>query len=253
MAVAKRIAQLPKGIPPGSKNGDWAWAQAEYETGATSTIQIAKALGVTDAAVVLRAQRHAWVRDPLARAKIIAQVQANDAAAFKLDQEKRQAEIIAVTAAMQSQVLVSHRKDIQVARSLVSALLVECLQATTDITVLHDLAEVMYAPDERGRDRLNAAYRRVISLPERTTAINTLATALKTLILLERQAYGISGLIEDPDAVRAPAEVTRGLSDIMAKFDAVLALQAPTASGPEAPLPVVEDISVPRPTTPATA
>jgi len=214
--------------PQAPRAGDWAWAQAEYETGITPTSKIAKALGVTDTAVVLRAQRKAWVRDPLARAKIAAQVQANEVAAFKLDQDKRQQEIIAVTAQMQSSVLVSHRKDIQTARSLVSALLTECLLVTTDIQVLEELAEVMHEPDDRGRDRLNAAYKRVISLPERTTAINTLSTALKTLVLLERQAFGISGLIEDPDAVRAPAEVTRGLDNIMAKFDAVLALQAPT-------------------------
>ncbi|MEI6423970.1 MAG: hypothetical protein WCP55_17270, partial [Lentisphaerota bacterium] len=136
--------------------------------------------------------------------------------------------------------LVSHRADIKAARGLAATLMQELAAVTAGLPAFDGLGEALRAEDDRGRDKLNDIYKRVISLPERSTTLNSLVNALKTLVLLERQAFGIAGLIEDPEAVRPPAEVTRGLDQIMQKFDAVLALQAPVqGTSPE----IIVDVS----------
>ena len=224
------------------KAGNWAYAQAQFEVGIASIRSIALDIGATDSAVSNRATRLGWLRDPLARKALQEAREAKDAEAYRAERDKLRTEVISITAVMQSTVLVEHRSDIKAARKIVSQLLAELSTVTTGVTTFAELGEALRSEDDRGRDKLNDIYLRVISLPDRVAGINTLATALKTLVLLERQAYGISGLIEDPDAVRPPAEVTRGLDKIMAKFDAVLALQASPPEDPK-PLEVIVDVS----------
>jgi hypothetical protein len=204
---------------------DWAYAQAQYELGIKSIHNIALDIGATDSNVSNHATRQGWIRDPLARKRMQEEMEAIAAEKYRAERDKARAEVVSITATMQSTVLVEHRQDIKKARSIITQLLEELSAVTMGVEEFENLAELMEAPDERGLDRLNTVYRRIISMPDRVSSMNTLATALKTLILLERQAFGISGLIEDPEAVRAPAEVTKGLDKIMAKFDAVLALQ----------------------------
>lgn len=224
------------------KAGDWIWAQAQYEAGIALVQDIAIDIGVSPATLSNRAQRLHWVRDPHARALIVAEVKARDAERHRALLAAEKEKIVQVTAVMQSKVLVGHRKDIQQARRLVTSLLTELETITKDLPEFKDLGELMHEPDERGVDKLNTMYRRILSLPERSATLNSIGQALKTFIQLERQAYSISGAIEDPDQPRAPEEVTKGLADIMEKFDSVLALQAPPPV-PEPPAEVIIDVS----------
>lgn len=231
------------------KAGDWTYAQVQYEIGIKSIKVIAQEIGATDSAVSNRATRQGWIRDPLARKKMQEEIEAIASERYRKEHEAYRSEVISITATMQSTVLVEHRGDIKKARAIVSQLLEELSAVTTGIEEFEHLGEFLESPDDRGIDRLNKIYTRIISMPDRVASINALATALKTLILLERQAFGISGLIEDPEAVRAPAEVTRGLDKIMAKFNQVLSLQAPApetksqASGPRSESEVIVDVS----------
>ena len=227
---------------------DWAKGQAMYESGACSLGQIAKALGCTDSAVSMRAGRYGWTRDPAGIARLADERAARLALSSKEEREK----VIAVTAQMQSKVLVGHRKDIARARAVVSTLLDE-LGSVSDPAMqanLDHLGDLLAEPDENGKlDRLNKVYRRVISMQERINGVNTLSTALRTLIMLERQAFNIEGALVDPDVTKDTQEVVKGLDTIMAKFDQVLAMQAPA---PE--VVIIEDVNVSRPTeAPATA
>ncbi len=47
----------------------------------------------------------------------------------------------------------------------------------------------MLEPDDKGQDKLNEIYHKVISMPERVKSVKALSEALKNLIGLERQAY----------------------------------------------------------------
>lgn len=222
---------------------DWAYAQAQYEIGIKSIHNIALDIGSTDSAVSNHATREGWIRDPLARKRMQEEIEALAAEKYRRERDIARSEVISITATMQSTVLVEHRDDIKKARRIVTQLLDELGAMTSGIEEFSNLAELLESPDERGVDRMNAIYRRIISMPDRVSSMNAIASALKTLVLLERQAFGISGLIEDPDAIRAPAEVTRGLDKIMAKFDSVLALQAPTPeASPQVP-EIIIDVS----------
>lgn len=218
---------------------DWDKGKAMYESGVASLRQIAKELGCTDSAVANRASRHGWVRDPLGAARLADE----RARVLAVSSQAERDRVVAITAAMQSQVLVEHRKDIARARRLVSMLLDE-LGSISDPAAqehLDHLGDLLAEPDENGKlDKLARVYRRVISISERVSGINTLATALKTLIMLERQAFNIEGALVDPEAPKDQAEVVKGLDAIMDKFNQVLGMQAPAPQ--EAPLPKAEVI-----------
>jgi hypothetical protein len=59
------------------------------------------------------------------------------------------------------------------------------------LDMLESIGQIMRSEDNNGRDKLNDFYMSVIKLPERSKTAKTLIDALKTLIDLERQAYGI--------------------------------------------------------------
>ena len=222
---------------------DWDKGKAMFESGVCSLKQIAKELGCTDAAVSQRATRHGWSRDPLGLAKL----KDERARVLAASTQQQRDKVIAITASMQSQVLVGHRKDIARARKVVSILLDE-LSGVSDPAMaesLDHLGDLLAAPDETGKlDALAKVYRRVISMPERIAGINSLSTALKTLIMLERQAFFIEGALVDPEATKAPDEVVKGLDAIMDKFNQVLGMQVRPMDEP--PLPLAEVIDVPR-------
>ena len=53
------------------------------------------------------------------------------------------------------------------------------------------LGELMQSPDERGSDKLNELYRRVIALPSRLDGAKKAAETLRILVSLEREAFGM--------------------------------------------------------------
>ena len=218
---------------------DWVKIQEEYESTPDSTTQIARRWGLSDSTVSVRATRCGWVRDPIARARVTAQREA----LLMETAEKHRQEVIAVSAHVQAQVLTGHRKDIARARKLVSSLLDELSDMTEHKSTFEELGELMHAPDERGRDKLNKMYQKVISLPERGVALNTLSAALKTLIMLERQAYHIDGALVDPETPKDTAEVVRGLDKIMDKFNQVLSMQVESSSPTKTTTEVIIDVS----------
>jgi hypothetical protein len=107
------------------------------------------------------------------------------------------AEIVATAAADVAAIRLAHRGDITRMRSLVIRLLAECEAEAADPAVFESLGELLRNPDERGQDKLNEAYHKAISLPQRIKGVKELAEALRVLIALEREAYGI-GVEEKP-------------------------------------------------------
>lgn len=92
---------------------------------------------------------------------------------------------------MQARIRISHRKDISRNRDLLRKLVDELEQQTDNMELLRQLGEIMYTPDEKGRDKLNEGCQAVISLPERTKTMKALGETLKVLIGLEREAFGL--------------------------------------------------------------
>lgn len=188
------------------KSPDWEAIESAYRAGLLSIREIASQHGITHGAINKRAKRDEWDRDLKAKIKAKADALVSKREVSKEVSTKRadtEREIIASNAEAIANVRMAHRSDISRSRRLTNKLLDE-LEALTDNRELYDeLGELLIKPDDRGIDRLNDIYQKVISLPGRTKAMKELADTLKTLVSLERQAYSMDDpAVSDHDQQR---------------------------------------------------
>lgn len=106
------------------------------------------------------------------------------------------AKIIADNAVIIAEVRLAQRTDIQKARKLVMQLLTELEQQTDHADLLEQLAELLLDDNDeekKSQSQLKRweAFNRAMSLGGRTGTMKSLADSLKTLVGLEREAFGI--------------------------------------------------------------
>lgn len=87
----------------------------------------------------------------------------------------------------------AHRTDIQRARRITNALLDELEQQTDPATLelMRELGDLMRREDDNGQDKLNDLYHKLISLPERSKTMKTLAESLRITVEMERTAFSM--------------------------------------------------------------
>lgn len=172
----------------------WAKIEADYRAGIKSLRQIGSDHGVTEGAIRKRAKKEDWERDlgEKVRAKAEALVR-KEAVRKEVRETNRvpEADIIEANANVVAAVMVAHRKDIGRGRTLAMHLLEELEGQTFNPELMKQLGELMYNPDEKGRDKLNEAYFKTISSSGRISSMKQLADTLKTLVALEREAFNI--------------------------------------------------------------
>lgn len=176
------------------KPTDWERIEADYRAGLLSVREIAAANGVSHTAIQKRAKADSWSRDLGAKIKARADaLVAKREVATQVATERVETDrgLIEANAEVIANVRLGHRKDIAKGRTLAMALLCELEAQTGDVESLQKLGELMLAPDEKGLDRLNELYMKVISLPGRTKTMKDLGDTLHKLIGLEREAYGL--------------------------------------------------------------
>lgn len=172
---------------------DWEAVEIQYRAGIRSLKDIGGEFGVSDAAIIKRAKRDSWVRD--LKAKIHARAEAKVSAAMV------SAEVSARTKINERQTIeavsdeivnvrLAHRGDISRTRRLSMKLMDELEAITDDQETLKELISQMREAEDADTALLNLATR-MSSLPTRTKTIKELSETLKTLVTLERQAYGI--------------------------------------------------------------
>lgn len=196
MARAGRAAPPPpKPVIDETLDEDMARARQLYERQNTATSDIAKMVNRSQTTIIEWVGKGAWQRNKTdaietARAAILVKEEAQKAT--------RIAVIERVNIEMQAKILVEHRSDIKAMREVQQQLWQELRHADND-------------PDTLG-DRVNT--------------FKKLADASKNVILLERQAFGIQGAIEDPTE---PATQEGGLTQaesamtsLLGKFASVL-------------------------------
>lgn len=178
-----------------ARENDWDWAQVQYETTDRSVTDIAANIGVPPTSLISRASRNGWTRD---KGKLVAKMTAEMIIANRVRESEQRQEKLAViervNVEMQARVLTEHRKDIQKARNM-------C------VTFMGEL--------ESNEDELD--------LEGKTKVLSKLADAMKTLILLERQAFGIQGVFEDTEKPPPSPTEQQQVDAVMSKFAAVLA------------------------------
>lgn len=189
---------------------DWEAIESAYRAGLMSLREIASQHGISEGAIRKRAKRDDWSRDLAAKVK----ERTDDLVRKKEVRKQVRSEttfservLIEATAEVIATVRMAHRGDIRRAREIINTLFDELGAECADVDALRQLGEIMFQPDDNGRDRLNEVYQSVISLPERVKAVKALSDAMKNLIGLERQAYDIDGPTGD--------DSTKKLSDMM--------------------------------------
>jgi hypothetical protein len=176
------------------KTVDWDALEPHYRAGIRSLKDIGAEFDCSDAAIIKHAKAHKWTRNLRDKIKqraaekvSAAMVSAEVSAQTKVTEEVR----IEVESEVQARIELSHRKDITKARALAVSLLEELEDQTANRDLYERLGELLRKEDDKGVDKLNDLYHKVISFGGRTTGMKQLADTLKVLVDLERRAYGI--------------------------------------------------------------
>lgn len=176
------------------KSIDWERIEYDYRAGILSVREISEARGVSHTAVNKKAKQLGWERDLKAKIKAKADALVSKAEVSKEVSSRRVAtekETIDSGAQLIADVRLGHRKDIVRFRNLASKMLAELEGVTDNRDLFDELGELMRNPDDKGQDRRNDLYQRVIDLPSRSKTMKEMSDTLKTLICLERDAYDI--------------------------------------------------------------
>jgi len=178
-----------------AKIADWERIEADYRVGVRSLREIATEHGVTEGAIRKRAKRDNWTRDLTAkvRAKADALVRKELVRSEVRKESATERETVEVEAQVQVRIRLAHRTDITRMRALVLRLLAECEAEAAEPGLFDNIGELLRNPSPTGQDRLNEAYMKAISLPQRIKGVKELAETMRVLIGLEREAYGIGG------------------------------------------------------------
>lgn len=200
---------------------DWEKIESDYRAGLLSVREIASQHGITHGAINKRAKRDGWERDLSAKINAKAERLVSRREVSKLvSTEKAFSERILVEANAEviANVRMEHRGDIRKARGITNALFDELSAECADVESLRKLGELMFSPDDYGRDKLSEIYHSIIAMPERVKSVKALSEAMKNLIGLERQAYGLDAPDADkqkPLAEKSDDELTRRLNELM--------------------------------------
>lgn len=177
---------------------NWAEIERDYRAGIKTLRAIADEHGITHGAINKRAKRDGWERD--LSAKIQAQAEAlvsRSAVSTEVSNEARISErkVVEANATAIKEVRLAHRKDIARARGIANNLLDELAEQTGPdaAALLAELGELLRKPDDKGQDKLNDIYQKVIALPARVKSMKDLSDTLRVLVGLEREAFGIVG------------------------------------------------------------
>jgi hypothetical protein len=186
---------------------DWDAMLPDWKAGIVSTAQIAENYAAThdghrpfDYQIVDHFKRLRIPRDLKDQVVLIAEVKAKQDNGEVLTREEelllaaRQLDdgIIDVSASAIAGTLIGHRKQVKQYHNIVLSLLGEIEEQTANAEDFKALGELMYKPDAKGVDKLNAIYEKVLATPQRVDSVKKLVETSKILIGLERQALGIA-------------------------------------------------------------
>ena len=185
---------------------DWESIERDYRAGILSVREIAAAHGVSHTGIGKRAKAHSWARDLKARIQAKADdlvsraVVSSQVATGNPETRASDQAVVDANAEVILRVRLSHRNDIAASRTLAMELMAELRSVTQNRELFEQLGERMFDPDRNGVDKLNELYKKVIPHGSRTKTMKDLADTLKTLIALEREAFGLTVVGTTPNS-----------------------------------------------------
>lgn len=187
------------------KTVDWEAVEREYRAGVKTLRQIGDEFGCSHTAIRKRADAERWVRDLSERIKAKADdLVSRDEVSKQVSSVAKVSErqLVETNAAMLADKVINQREDIKRARGIVNKMFAEVEAECDNREDFSILGELLAAPDENGKDRLNEMYRAAISLPERVKSAKALSDALKVLIELERRVLKLDDFTPDDEKKR---------------------------------------------------
>jgi hypothetical protein len=189
-----------------TKHPDWERIEQLFRAGLLSVREIAAACGVSHTAINKRSKAEGWDRDLNAKIKAKADsLVSKREVSTKVSTETLATErgIVEANAEVIADIRLAHRGDISRSRRLTNKLLDE-LEALTDEqgTIKQLIAQLKDGDHEDGEamSDMLALANKMGALPTRTKTMKELAETLKTLVVLERQAYGLDEKEKSADA-----------------------------------------------------
>lgn len=198
------LADTPKRPATKAAAPDWGRIEMDFRAGLKSNREIGAEHGITEGAIRKKAKQEDWVRDLSAkihakaddlvrREAVRSEVRANQVAKEK--------DVIDANAQAIVTVRLAHRQDIARARKLTNAMLLE-LELCTDPAIRELLAGLprLVLEADASAPKLAAIFEAIMSLPERSKTMKTLAESMQKLVDMERTAYDMDNKDQGPKA-----------------------------------------------------
>jgi len=170
---------------------DWEAVERDYRAGILTFAEMADKHKITKGRISQVAKKNDWGRDLSARIKSRAEEKLNNTRVNKklnAKQKASDAEIIEAGAEVVFRIKERHQTSIPQKSALVAKLFAEIEGMTDGAELFETLQEALASDDATA---LATAVKKVTSLPQRIKGTTDLVSAYKTLIALERQAFGI--------------------------------------------------------------
>lgn len=182
-----------------NKNVDWEAIELDYIHGLLSVYQISTLYNVPESTIKTKVKEFGWERNLADKINAAKDQRINLKTATKESGNinPTEKEIVETVAELQSKIILSHRQDIGLARSVCMKLLVELSALTDHSEDMKLLGDVMKNPDKYGHDKQNDIYQKVISMKGRTEDMKRLSDSIVKLIELEAKTYGIKDYREE--------------------------------------------------------
>lgn len=195
--IKRRRQAEALGLPP----LDMVRLQAEYESGSFTIAELGELHRRSHQAISALAKRKGWTRrlKPAVDRRVEELEQYGDEPDEDADPpervetlDERRERLIEATAHAIIRIKSFHREHIGMARGLAARMLAELDETTALAGKLLKFAESMVVDSDEARQEVERAIKRATSLAGRAKTLDVLSNVLKTLIALEREAYGIT-------------------------------------------------------------
>lgn len=190
-----------------AKDVDWLGIQKAYSAGIRTTRDIGQEFGISHVAINERAKKDGWVRD--LSAKIRAKADEKLTKDFLPGKVTRldlvsERKLIEANADVQVVIRQEHRQSIKTARQVVDGLLSVLVQEGELAEHMGELKKVLDATPATSKEfkerqeRLTELFKQAMAFGEQVKGIKALVDALKSLVEMERLAYGIDARMDEP-------------------------------------------------------
>ncbi len=182
-------------------NVDWDIVEREYRAGQLAVAEIGRQHSVSHTAINKRAKKHGWTRSLAAKVR---QAVSDRLVSGEVSEANAQ-EAVDIAARRGVEVVRSHRRDIGRGRDVLARLVEELDMVTAHREEIAEEIEAFVEIEAGDSDaakaraeKRRAAMHRAISLSSRAGAMMSLSSAMKNVVVLERQAFGLDEPGGDP-------------------------------------------------------